>query len=188
MKIKKIKKGFTLIELLIVIAIIGILSSIVLVSLNIARGKAKIAGTKSQLAQIRSGIVVLESDLGKTVKGCPIDVDVGLEVSLADPETGLITAPTDFTDHSGCQWTAEDVANWKGPYIKTPIDPWGNEYWYDEDYHPLRDADASCTDTYPGDPTYPVISSGGPNGVNGAEGSNGPYDCDDIFLIIGDQN
>ncbi|KKP67755.1 MAG: Fimbrial protein pilin, partial [Candidatus Moranbacteria bacterium GW2011_GWE1_35_17] len=30
----KIKKGFTLIELLIVIAIIGILASIVLVSLN----------------------------------------------------------------------------------------------------------------------------------------------------------
>ena len=55
---KNTKKGFTLIELLIVIAIIGILASIVLVSLSSARDKAKIAAYKAQVHSIQSALIM----------------------------------------------------------------------------------------------------------------------------------
>ncbi len=51
---KKYTKGFTLIELLVVIAIIGILASVVLVSLNSARNKGKDTRIISDVQQMRT--------------------------------------------------------------------------------------------------------------------------------------
>jgi prepilin-type N-terminal cleavage/methylation domain-containing protein len=52
MSMKNTKRGFTLIELLVVIAIIGILSGVVLASLNTARERARNATRISDLKQI----------------------------------------------------------------------------------------------------------------------------------------
>lgn len=57
-----LKKGFTLIELLIVIAIIGILASVILASLNTARDKGKNSKIKAQLSSARNSAELFFDD------------------------------------------------------------------------------------------------------------------------------
>jgi len=58
-------KSFTLIELLVVIAVIGMLASIVLVSLGPARAKARDAQRKQNLAQLAKAMQLYWADHGQ---------------------------------------------------------------------------------------------------------------------------
>ena len=80
---KTFTKGFTLIELLVVIAIIGILASIVLVSLNSARGKGRDAAVASNLNSIRTQAeIVADNNAGKYGTVC-VDTTVNAALNAA---------------------------------------------------------------------------------------------------------
>ncbi len=90
-------KGFTLIELLVVVAIIGILASIVLVSLNQAREKGRDASAKGSLSSLRAAAEIYydnsnDSYLDFCVGGSSSHPEIQSLLTAAAEETGTPTS------------------------------------------------------------------------------------------------
>lgn len=166
---KAARGGFTLIELLVVIAIIGILSAVVLASLNTSRQKAKVGAAQAELSELRTAVTSLSVETGEW----PGHQTVGVVNTGANNEIWDLS-----TDESGLLSTDGSYSNWKGPYmLDIPLDPWGNAYFLDTDYQ-VNASDAPCNG---GGSCADVVALGsfGPDGT----GQN-VYNADDIIIIL----
>ncbi len=104
---RRAEAGFTLLEILVVIAILGLLISLVAPAAlrQLGSAKTKIAG--QNVALLANNLELYKLDVG----------------SYPSSEQGLAAL---VTQPSGAQ-------NWNGPYSKSgglPVDPWNHPYFY----------------------------------------------------------
>lgn len=124
----KRNKGFTLIELMVVVSIIGLLSSLGLASLSVARSKARDTNIKTAMNSMRSAGALVFSNTGTYANIC--------STATGQPFAGIIAgvnskAPIGFTVSCGVgpgntRWAASirlhngsyycvDSTNYAGP-------------------------------------------------------------------------
>lgn len=149
----QLSRGFTLIEILIVIAIIGILASVITPALSDARAKALVAATQVELGNIDKAMKLLYDDTGYYPNGatsyCRTTLPADNEVDLSLGTASLVADGNSLSD-------------WRGPYIPSAIDKWGTPYYLDEDYKCLA-ATTGCKGIDDAGNDSSVLVSCGPN-------------------------
>lgn len=115
------EKGFTLIELLVVIAIIGLLATIVTVSLNSARNKAADAAVKANLKTIQTQSE-MSYDTNNNYDSVCTDATVVKAVAAVTTAGGVAGVCNDVTGawassgylkSAATYWCVDSVGNWK---------------------------------------------------------------------------
>ena len=152
MKNEKYYKGFTLIELLITIAIIGILSSVILVSLNSARDKAKRTNDISMARNIQAVLemcminyaVVDDDGAGSFIAGCDPDngralCDFNRILNDGVPDAGL-----PICDNLETPWVWPDFSSTGYEYVNSAFAQTDTHFFYFEIHKPGEETSICC--------------------------------------------
>lgn len=139
-------QGFTLIEIMITIAIIGLLTSIGVLSVRKAMTNSRNKAAETELSMLSTAVLQLAWDTGCWPSGDKRTVMTGSEVlDLSAYGTGMLA---DDTNHV--------FRGWAGPYYNDNLeDPWGRSYFF----HP----------NYPVAGGVPVVVSLGADGLRSAD-------------------
>jgi len=171
------RPGFTLIEILVVIAIVGILSTLAAISISSYRVQSRVNKAEADIDAIRSAVFLLGNATGEWPSHEPAD-QYCQSGSCADNEVWDLNLP----EAGLTQNDTTPYANWEGPYMTAvPTDPWGNSYFFDSDYD---------TDPTVGTENWAtVVGSFGPDAqdANPADHQNvydSPEGDDNIILVL----
>ena len=105
------RKGFTFLEILVVVFIIGLLATIIGVSVIGRTDDARVTATRAQIQNFETALKLFKTD-----NGFYPDTQQGLESLIEKPTAGRL--PKNYKE---------------GGYLeqrKIPLDPWGNPYIY----------------------------------------------------------
>lgn len=104
--------GYSLLEIIIVVAIIGLLVTLVAPQVFGRLDQSRVTAAEAQIRMLRSALDSYR-------------LDVGTYPSGSDGLSALITRPS-----------SEQAELWRGPYLdggQLPLDPWGRPYAYSAD-------------------------------------------------------
>ena len=109
------KKGFTLLELLIVIAIIGVLATIIIINYSAAQAKARDNKRKVDLSAMQGSLELVYADEKQYI---PKEVSASTDNPVSCITSGFLTGDSSDSTSWGC------VENIYSKYISSlPLDP-----------------------------------------------------------------